>query len=666
MKISNPYNTTIRTNHEQPLESKKIESAEINNRISLESPIIENEKKQTEMETNVPKELQQVINALKNKLPISSEVIQQVTDFMSKSEGTFDQKLETIKMLLNKNLELTSNHLKAIHYALHDKLNLKETIVGQFLEQNKGKENLLKIENIQEGKSANTRITNLNRSLLSGIIKQISQAFQQGKSLEDGLQILQNKIDQNSTHDLETMSKLKIVLSDGINFKDDDNGNQTFANRQGQELFLNKLQELFLQLADVEQQDNITKNNLNTNSTNTVQQEISNPIHLQSKDIIVNTITKRLAEATIQFRDLKRDIARNIDQISNLTSQANKNSYQNVKSLLESAINKLDNAILKSDIVYLTDMKTEKVLIQASSRLAEARVHLDNGNQPKATEILFEVKQTMDHLKWQPSDVKVKHFVAKESLFLEEIDLNNWSTKHSELAKSHSSHEGSARGMFELIRAQGLNHDSEIAQNLAFNKFDSQQDDLQKNMKAVILKVLEAGANEAKNPESRQAAENTLINITGQQLLSKFDSGTNMQSMFFNLPTYFLERLENIKVYVNSKKDGEKIDWENSSLYFLIETKKLGETGILVSSNNRNLSITIKNDHPAIQNKLENIVAKYKDRIQEIGYQVSGIHFKRLNEKDAQHNTAERTTVEKKSTQPEFYNPSKEGYDFRI
>ncbi len=661
MKITNPYNTTIRTNHEQPLESKKIESAETtvnNNSKTLESSTVQNTNiKQNKTEAVIPKEVQNIINAIKNKVPLNSEVIQQLTEFVAKSEGTFEQKLETLKMLLNKNLELTQSHLKAIHQALHGKININQDNLEQVLQQNKGQE-----------KITNSEQHILNKTLVNELINQAREALSQELSSDKVIQNSQNLLEKSPTVNKELLSKLKTILSGAHQIKQGNEEFQANQNRKAQEFLLNGLEAISHELennTNVEQESIKPINNKNP-ITNDYQEPI-NPINLQSKDIIVNTITKRLAEVTIQFRDLKREIARNVDQITTQTSQTNKNSYQSVKSLLESAINKLDNAILKSDIIYLTDMKTEKTLMQASSRLAEARTHLEDGNQPKATEILQEVKQTMDQLKWQPSDVKIKHFVTKESLLLENTDLNSWNTKHSNITKVNSNHEGSARGMFELIRSHGLNHDSEIAQNFAFNKLDPQQEELQKNMKAVIMKVLETGANDVKNPEARQAAENMLQNITGQQLLSKFDAGSNMQSMFFNLPYYLGEKVENIKVYINSRKDGDKIDWENSSLYFLVETKKLGETGILVSSSNRNLSITIKNDHPAIQTKLENLVTKYKDRIQEIGYQVSGIHFKKLNEDDGkQLNTAERNLPEKKPIQSEFYNPSKEGYDFRI
>ena len=56
-----------------------------------------------------------------------------------------------------------------------------------------------------------------------------------------------------------------------------------------------------------------------------------------------------------------------------LVNTFKKNAYPQAKQMLETAISKLDNAILKSDMMLFTDMKTEKQLMNASTQLAEAK-----------------------------------------------------------------------------------------------------------------------------------------------------------------------------------------------------------------------------------------------------------------------------------------------------
>ena len=104
-----------------------------------------------------------------------------------------------------------------------------------------------------------------------------------------------------------------------------------------------------------------------------------------------------------------------------------------------------------------------------------------------------------------------------------------------------------------------------------------------------------------------------------------------MQSMFFNLPLMLGGKPENLQVFINSKNEGQQVEWENCNLYFLLETKKLGDVGILLNSTDRNLSITIKNDLPGFKEKIEPLASLTKEKLQEVGYNVSSINFARMN-----------------------------------
>ena len=100
-----------------------------------------------------------------------------------------------------------------------------------------------------------------------------------------------------------------------------------------------------------------------------------------------------------------------------------------------------------------------------------------------------------------------------------------------------------------------------------------------------------------------------------------------LQSMFFNLPLMLGGKPENLQVFINSKNEGEQVEWENCNLYFLLETKKLGDVGILLNSTDRNLSITIKNDLPGFKEKMEPLANLTKEKLQEVGYNVAALIF---------------------------------------
>ena len=141
-------------------------------------------------------------------------------------------------------------------------------------------------------------------------------------------------------------------------------------------------------------------------------------LNIQSKDILVTKVTQRLAQVTHDFRELKREISRNLDNVERVVNTFKKNAYPQAKQMLETTISKLDNAILKSDMMLFTDMKTEKQLMNASTQLAEAKKLLAKGDHDQAGKIVNEVKTLVDKLIFKPSEQKIMHYVNKESMAL--------------------------------------------------------------------------------------------------------------------------------------------------------------------------------------------------------------------------------------------------------
>jgi len=148
----------------------------------------------------------------------------------------------------------------------------------------------------------------------------------------------------------------------------------------------------------------------------------------------------------------------------------------------------------------------------------------------------------------------------------------------------------SGRQMFEHLRNLGLTYESDQAQSLIAKA--KAQEGADSSMKNALLKLTQANQDQA----LAQKADQAMTQITGQQLLSKTDS--SLQSMMFTIPFLLQDQAEQVKIFVNSKNEQQKIDWENCQLYFLLETKKLGDVGIMLSAVERTLSITIKNDRP--------------------------------------------------------------------
>lgn len=726
-------------------------------------------------------ELKQAVKMLLDKgVTLTKESVQELRAFFEKSPGTSEQKLETIKALANKNLEVIPAHLRAVHEALHGRP-VNEVIRDIINELNADFKDLPKeirelinrvknrddIENIKRLLKANVPLDKIRNYIttilekaqavnfkinidvdadqvsdakpsLIELLKNLTKELQKETNLTKGLLQLQDELNKNEA--LTSVKKLEDSIQKALELynrgrelgarqeigaalaalvkevnehqaeyktntqqsmqQDTHQINHHNSQHPGQQSTTQSAQSnaqqstMQSELPNTHQsaqqttQTNIQQNTQNIEQQNTQQNgqqpntiqntyEINDQMQagfqLDSKDLIVTRVTQKLAELTHEFRELKRDITRNLDNIQRLIEQS-KTSSQQARQLLESTIKKLDNAILKSDIMLFTDMKTEKDLLKASGQLAEAKKLLAKGEQGKALEIVQNVKSALDKINFKPSDTKVMHFVSKEFLSASTNSATTLTSQMTELFSRTQLTEPSARQIYEMLRSYGLNHENELANKLIFKQGEGaqnhqqsqqqQQDINQQNMKALLMKLLR-GELEGQNGKTMQMAEQALSNITGQQLLSKSEANTNLQTLYYNLPFILEDQVEKLQVYVNSRNKEQQMDWENCSLYFLIETKKLGEVGILINSTDRNLSVTLKNDKVDFKQKMEPLVEATKERLKEIGYNVGNILFTKMTEVKKENNNRMNinNTKEPIASQPIF---TEKGLDFKI
>ncbi|MCW2279459.1 hypothetical protein [Heliophilum fasciatum] len=372
---------------------------------------------------------------------------------------------------------------------------------------------------------------------------------------------------------------------------------------------------------------------------------------LPTKDIMITSVSQRLMETAEQFRGMKREITRNLDILEQISRNQRTFILPTVKPLLEKTIDMLDQGILKSNITLFTDMDTEKLLMQASSQLATAKALLAKGDNAAAAEIVNRIKESLQQLSFKPSEVKVRHLLTNGTAGIPTpsptlVDMptaaGNRAADSAPVNRGNSP-EPSATAAFRLIRALGLNHDSEAAQWIAGQSdgapsasTGAPQNSLatgtdpnqQPNLKAMLLQL--AGSDNPQHQNLRSLADQAVNNLTGQQLLSSNDPLPQSQTAFFSLPLSTNGQGENAKIWIHSRNDRPKMDWENCSIYFLLETKALGDTGIMLTATDRNLSVTVKTDHPEGRNQLEPLFANVKEHLQAIGYTISSFQFTRL------------------------------------
>jgi hypothetical protein len=373
-------------------------------------------------------------------------------------------------------------------------------------------------------------------------------------------------------------------------------------------------------------------------------------IPVQSKDMIVKTITEKLSQAALDFKKLQIEMNKKLENAAFLLNSGQTLARQQAKQFVEAVINTLDRAILRGEFMLFTDMKTEKQMLQASAKLAEAKQLLTEGKPSDALTIVNEVKNLLGGLRFQPADVKIKHFIS--AFHFNEQEVMPKQQLLSQLARTLKlplGEEVSARSMFEQFRQLGFQHEKDVSRSLLLKQPAMEP----QNIKAVLMKL-----SQGELGMIAQQAEHALMNMTGQQLLSKFDANHHMQTMFYQLPVLLHDQIETVHIYLNSRNDEGKLDWQNCSLYFLLDTEKYGKIGILLQALERNLTITIKTDNAQLAEALKSLTEMAKESLEAIGYNVKGIAFAKMNEQEEPKTVAE-TTQEKETNR-------EKGYDWTV
>ncbi|HZH62642.1 MAG TPA: hypothetical protein VEY70_24395 [Metabacillus sp.] len=602
--------------------------------------------------------IDQAIMQLKNK--VMNSPLPQAREIQ-----TIISQAESIKNMAHKSVNDVLNILAKEDPSPKNMHVIKEVQEG--LQQGKNIEQTIgKLSSLVENKMLTQQLENAIRLEKSGITllqKELGKAdniqTNSGDSLQKAIQVLKKEpnmsevfkklsvlLDQNSPLDEKQQETLATSVKKAEEFVQ--NGKELGARQE----LMNTLTKMNQEIPALQKQHSTNTQIENTEAYN-MQEELIASLPIQSKDFIVETVSKKLSQVAIDFKNFKNDLSKSLNTVEQLVQQFKSRSTVTAKPMLETIIKKLDQAILRSDFMLYADMKTEKKLLTASSQLTEAKKLLSKGDYSGANKIVTEVRTLLDKMIFKPSDVRVKHFVSQELGKLENIPLSKQVTQSFEQSMSALKQEPSARSSFEYLRNLGLTHEADHAQALVSK--DRNPEGLSPSLKGLLLKMAQ---NDGDLLQS-QKADQVLNNLTGQQLLSKNDSA-GLQNLMFTLPLLLQDKLENVKVFVNSKNQHEKIDWENCSLFFLFETKKLGEVGIALTSADRTLSVKIKNDQEGFKEKMEPLAELAKQRLGDIGYKIGAIKFEPLHKNE---NSEVATTA---AQQTHMSKMTEKGYDFSV
>ncbi|WP_449621905.1 hypothetical protein [Robertmurraya sp. Marseille-Q9965] len=564
-------------------------------------------------------ELEEIIRSFTAKgIPVTKENIASIRKYLTNGEGTVEEKQKTLQAMAQKQIPISDATINSVHEALHGNkvsttldtiLNMLKSSFGMEVDQTNvhakseiGKTNQFLDVQLDDA--------DLNELIKSRLTKKLSELVA-GEVYEEGsLEFAKSQNEIKNTH-FEQTNSLELKHS----------------HNQNNEVNQTPLEEMNKETNS--QQTSVDEPNL-ANSEPDVTIGDFPSIKSDSIKLIVTEITKKMSQMAIDFKGLKQDITRNLDNVIKLLENRTMPSQASVKQVLESTIHKLDNAILKGDFLLYTDMATEKKLLTASSQLADAKKLLAKGETSEASKIVKEVKSMMEQLVFKPSDVKMKHFVMSKFGFEDSAHIKQLTNSVEKMVQPFPNGEATSRHMYEAISKLGLSNEREVAYSLLSKAGIPANEQQADNIKNILLKMMKS--DDLKNQHKLQV-EQAVNSISGQQLLSK-QTSTGEQSLFFQMPYMVDKQIENIKIYINSRNEGDKLDWENCSIYFVLQTKKLGEVGVLMSSSEKNVSLTFKSDKDSLSDKVAGFTEISQERFKEIGYNLNQMKVRPLEEQN--------------------------------
>ncbi len=360
-------------------------------------------------------------------------------------------------------------------------------------------------------------------------------------------------------------------------------------------------------------------------------------------------ITQKLIDLKNDFSDLKKELTVNLYKVSDETNSL---SIEDRINLLYESIENLDSKIMKSEMSLYMDLKSEKKLIEISSKLQIAKKHLENGAFKEAESMFKSAKKTLDDLKFEPSIKKAFAIINtdKEELELENINVDKW-IKNA--MQNYAQSEKSVSSLINYLRKMGMNNEVEHFQDMQRNADQMKQGDFKNlvNLKEILLKMSQD------NEGGKANAKTNLIldHIEGGQLKNKILDNKAQQSVEINVPIELSGRIKNVKVFIKSPQKMLKLDWENFDMYFVLHSDKLGEMGIRVKAVQRQLSVKIINDRVQNLSKEDDLNDNFKNELKDLGYSLVKMITEAWNNKEGSllnKRHIEEVHSEKKSTLP--------------
>ncbi|MGG4496801.1 hypothetical protein [Brevibacillus reuszeri] len=178
----------------------------------------------------------------------------------------------------------------------------------------------------------------------------------------------------------------------------------------------------------------------------------------------------------------------------------------------------------------------------------------------------------------------------------------------------------------DLFRQLGLGHERSImGQAISGGSVDAGVHKQMESVKSLLLQITQAPPQSVPHA-LREAADQILQQITGQQLMMLQPSNQTLSQMVLQIPIRTDQGDDTAFVQIESKKkDGGQVDAENCRLFFHLELQSMGTTMIDVSIVNRIVNLQIFNDAPWVEPLISGMKDNFAGQLHEVGYHLSAM-----------------------------------------
>lgn len=148
---------------------------------------------------------------------------------------------------------------------------------------------------------------------------------------------------------------------------------------------------------------------------------------------------------------------------------------------------------------------------------------------------------------------------------------------------------------------------------------------LQYDAKAMVTALLDAPPRGA-TPELTTALNETLTAITGLQINVLSAQNANPNAIAIPLPVFYHEQGAPVHMHISrDAPNGGKLDADNFSIAFILDTKTLGTVAIDVQTAGRAVSVNVKTEGAPAASRFRSTLDDLRDRLEQLRYNVANM-----------------------------------------